>query len=125
MALEAPGFSNGMCKAAADLSTHQYKFMKVSAEFTVNLNDVSGGNCLGVLQDKPKNAGDPANVMVEGVTKVKLGANLSAGAEVMSNASGVAIAATGAGAVALGILLESGSTGEVVTMQLLRNTKTA
>ena len=123
MAQQVPGFSNGICKANADLSTHQFKFMKVSGDFTVDLNTTNAGNCLGVLQDKPNAAGVPANVMVDGVTKVKLGATLTAGAEVMSNASGVAVAATGVNAVVMGVLLEGGASGEIVTMQLLRSAK--
>lgn len=124
MALEQPGFATGICAAAADLRTHQFKFVRVSGEFAINLNTTNAANCLGVLQDKP-NTGEPATVMVDGVTKVRLGATLSAGAEVMSNNAGLAVAATGAAAVVMGILLEGGATNEIVTLQLIRSTKTA
>jgi hypothetical protein len=124
MAQQVPGFTNGICKAAADLSAHQFKFMKVtSAGFTVDLNTTNAANCLGVLQDKPAAAGLPAAVMVDGITKVKLGATVAAGVDVMSNTAGLAITATGAAAVVMGTLLEGGVANDIVTMQLLRATK--
>jgi hypothetical protein len=124
MALQVPGFTNGICRAAADLSTHQFKFMRVSAEFEVNLNTTLGAPCIGILQDKPT-AGVAAAVMIDGISKVRLGATLAAGAEVMSSAAGLAVAATGAGMVVMGILLEGGANGEIGTIQLARSTKTS
>lgn len=121
MAVEQPGFQNGLCLAAADLSTHQYKFVLPTGDFTVNLNTTSGGGCLGVLQNKPK-SGAEANVMVDGITKVKLGGTVTAGQHVMSNAAGLGVVLSGANSVSHGVALEGGDSGEVIALQLLRQT---
>jgi len=50
------------------------------------------------------------------VHEVELGATLAAGAEVMSNGSGQAIALAGVDVIGAGILLEGGDSGEIVAM---------
>lgn len=77
--------------AGASLISDQYKFVKNSAAGMV-LNNVNGGQCSGVLQNKPA-AGDGASVAIGGVTKIYAGAVIARGASVMSNASGLAVTA--------------------------------
>lgn len=120
MAIQQPGLSNGLCKANADLSAHQFKFVRVTAaDFTVDLNSVNNGQCLGVLQDKPK-AGEPANVMVDGVSKLKLGGPVAIGGLISSTAAGLGQAATGVNTVVQAMALEAGVLNDIIAVQLIR-----
>ncbi len=78
--------------ASADLSSYQYTFVKIGSAGVVN-NTVNGDLCDGVLQDAPAAAGRSASVCYEGVSKVKAGAAVLKGADVMSNTVGKAITA--------------------------------
>ena len=77
-------------KAAGDLSTKQYLFMKVSAAQTVDTCAGITDKAIGVLQDKPAAAGRNASVAVAGTTKVVAGAAITAGTYVAPMASGKA-----------------------------------
>lgn len=104
--------------AAADLSTHQFKFMKINSSAQAALCSVLGERIVGVLQDKPSAAGKAGSLMVgAGVTKITLGATLAAGASVTTSAAGVAVA-TQAGHYQAGILLEGGDATHIVSMVL-------
>ncbi len=79
--------------AATDLRTHQFKFMKMSGSRGVTIT-VAGEAALFVLGNAP-NAGEAAELYDHGICKVIAGAALAtAGTKVMSNASGLAVAAT-------------------------------
>jgi hypothetical protein len=78
--------------AGGDLSSDQYKFVKLTASGAL-VNTTNGGVCDGVLQDKPNASGRAATVMDAGVSKVLAGAVVAKGALVMSNAVGKAITA--------------------------------
>jgi hypothetical protein len=82
--------------AAADLSAQQFRFMRQTAAFAVNVCAASTDVPVGVLQNKPL-AGEAVDLGLIGTTKVVAGAAIAAGAEVMSDAQGRAITATGAG----------------------------
>lgn len=77
--------------AGADLSSDQFKFVRV-APAGVILNTVNGGKVSGILQGKPT-AGQAAQVGFDGVSKVLAGAAFVAGVELMSDANGKAIEA--------------------------------
>lgn len=57
--------------AAADLSSYQYHFVKLASATTVTYAD-DGGAAIGILQNKPE-SGETANVMVMGVSNMKVG----------------------------------------------------
>jgi hypothetical protein len=78
--------------AGEDLSSHQYKLVKVSAENTVARQTTAGGNIFGVLNNKPEN-GENATVVVGGATRCFAGGTIAAGNEVSVTASGTATAA--------------------------------
>jgi hypothetical protein len=72
----------GYCKsflAAGDLSSYQYYLMKVSADNTVNVCAATTDKPVGILQNKPTAAGQPAEVMVFGVSKCSADAALAYG----------------------------------------------
>lgn len=75
-------------KAAADLSTYQYHFVKLSAAYTVAL---CGANehSIGILQNKPSAAGAAAVVALPGGTsKHVAGEAIAAGKFITSKADG-------------------------------------
>jgi hypothetical protein len=106
--------------AKSDLRALQFTFVKVLLGGEVEANTTSGGYVIGVLQNKP-NVGETAEVAFGGVTKIVLGATVGPAAEVMSDASGRAIAAPGGSApgdFVRGQLLEGGDADEIGTMCL-------
>lgn len=77
-------------KAAGDLSTKQYLFMKLSAAQTVDTCAATTDKSLGVLQDKPSAAGKDASIAVDGTTKVVASGVIAFGAYVAPTAAGKA-----------------------------------
>jgi hypothetical protein len=117
MATEQRGLCIGFLTASADNSTKQHRFVKVSGDLTITVCAASTDKPIGILQNKPA-SGAAADVMITGVSKVILAATLSAGAEVMSDANGAAVAAATATNRSLGILLKGGVSGDVVEVLL-------
>ncbi len=66
-------------KAEGDLSSYQYRFVKVtnSGYGTIPANDGTTQHIIGVLQNKPSAYGRDAKVCVAGHTKVLAGAAIS------------------------------------------------
>ena len=103
--------------ASADLSAHLNKFVVLDSSAEVALAG-AGVHVLGVLQNKPDAQGKPCAVWGTGSTvKVIAGASVSAGANVASNAAGLAIAAT-SGAYIAGVAQNAAASGELVTLFL-------
>lgn len=111
MALEAHVQKNGACTAAADLRTAYGKAVKVTAAFSVNLTTAIGESSLGILQNKP-NTGEAAEVVRSGLCKVKSGAAIAAGADLMVGADGRIITAATAGSRKIGIALEAATAAD-------------
>jgi hypothetical protein len=117
MAYEVPLHKPPVGLAAADLSTPQYKFVKVSAANAVNLVTASTDVVLGVLQNKPV-LGQAAEVECFGVTKVLSGAAVAAGVGVMADATARAVTATATNKPQ-GISLEAAAgAGELISVLL-------
>lgn len=117
MAFEQRIVCVGNCEAAADLSAKQFHFVKVTAANKVNIATAAGESVLGVLQNKPK-AGEAADVMALGITKVKIGVGgLTAGAVYETAADGTAIAVTAA-KVGMGTVLSGGNAGEIASVTI-------
>jgi hypothetical protein len=116
MTTESPSVKDGaQCVAAANYwnpgtalygpqGSGQYLLVTVSAPRTVALQTVSGGQCYGVLQNAPS-AGQAADVQLHGVTKVVVGAAVTAGQELQCDTNGRAI--TFASGRKVGYALES------------------
>ena len=83
MALNGPGIKKSF-KAGEDLSTHQYKFVYLSAADTVSLVTATTDVAIGVLQNTPT-LGQDADVMIMGLSKVVAGDDLSVGELVYSD----------------------------------------
>lgn len=107
--------------SGTDLRTKQYHFVKINGTDSnkVDICDAIGEYSLGTVDCVIQHGAsydasnpDNINVAVDGIHKVVLGANLTAGTPITTDASGQAIGAVATN-YALGILMESGSTGEV------------
>lgn len=105
-------------EANGDQSGNQYKFVKLGAS-GVALNTTSGGQCTGVLQNKPT-SGQIGEVAVGGVAMVMAGAAVARGADVMSDTAGLAITATGTGAYIQGEAMEAAAAANDVIAVLLK-----
>lgn len=111
--------------AGADLSALQYTFVKLEAGNGNQRKIVAvtgpGQRPLGVLQNNPKE-GEPANVAITGMARVKCGAAISYGGSIKANTIGRAIPVTGlsnsASTFSLGFVLEDGVAGQIVDVLL-------
>ncbi len=80
-------------KAAADLRTHQYKVMELTAADTVNLANAAADVGFGILDNKP-NTGQAAEVVHFGRTQGMVdgsGTNIGVGDWLGPNSSGVLV----------------------------------
>ena len=92
--------------ASADLSTYQYHFVKVSGSRTVTVCTAVTDCPLGILQNKPA-SGEEATIAVGGVSKFAVGADITAGDYIGTDATGNGVAKTNATHFAIGRALES------------------
>jgi len=103
--------------AGADLSSSQYKFVKLDSNGNAVAVAAATDAPIGVLQNTPT-SGQEAEVVVSGGTKLLLGGTVAAGGRVSPNATGagVAIAAgTDTTKYLCGQALTGGASGEIVT----------
>ena len=91
MAFEQDGFSISR-EAAADLSAHQHKFVKLNSSGQIAAIAAATDIPVGVLQDKPDAAGKVGRVMVGGITKLQGDADLAKGDLIGTSADGQAAA---------------------------------
>ena len=98
--------------AGADLSTAQYKFVKLAADGEYDLAG-NGAQAEGVAQNDPAAQGRALAVATAGIVKVVVGTGgLTAGDDVASGAAGVAITAASGDAI-LGVALDDATVGTV------------
>lgn len=117
MAIENLNFVAGHFAAAADYSaTGQYRGMvaSTSANHTAVLASVAGQQIIGVLRNEPE-SGEACEIVIEGIAKVILGGTVVRGDRLSVNSAGAFVAAGGAGAIA-GVALESGASGNIISM---------
>jgi hypothetical protein len=78
----------------ADMSTYRNRFLKISADNTVNLATAITDAVIGIQEDIPHPAaGAQVNVCLLGSPQVVSGAAYGAGAKLTTNATGKAVAA--------------------------------
>jgi hypothetical protein len=103
--------------AAADLSSAQYKFVKLDGNGKAALCSAATDRPIGVVQNAPT-SGQEAEVLVVGGTKVVAGGTVAVGAAVGTGASATAVAMT-AGTdttkYVVGTALSGAASGEVFT----------
>jgi hypothetical protein len=99
--------------AAADLRTHQYKFVQIDGDGKVALAG-DDAHADGVVLNAP-NTNEAATVGILGVLKVKCGAAVTRGGNVSTGANGAA-KNTDTNAAILGTALETGANGRVISI---------
>lgn len=100
-------------QASADLSAAQYLIMDINSSSQLATVATKGAKMAGVLQDKPAAAGRVGALGISGKTKVVLGATVAAGAEVISDANGKAIATDAIDQYVLGTCVVGGDANEI------------
>ncbi len=105
--------------AGADLSAKQFHFVEQSnADGTVTVCDNAADRPIGVLQNTPK-AGEAADVLIVGGSKVAAGATASPGQPVFTSASGTAVTAAIGGAAStayvVGTFIQPAAAGAITT----------
>jgi hypothetical protein len=101
--------------ASGDLSASQFCFVGIDSAGRIAL-PAAGGDCVGVLQDKPDaidRVGQVGMLNMSGKLKVVSGATLNPGVKVQSDGSGHAIAAL-TGDHVLGTTLKASVAGDLV-----------
>lgn len=78
MSIEVKGFIDSTRVAGADLSSHQYKFVKLNSSGQVVICAAAADKPYGILQDKPA-SGVGASVMCNGISKVIMAAGNTQG----------------------------------------------
>lgn len=89
MAFEIPGFTDGTRPAGGDLSTKQYYFVKLNSSGQVVIIAANTDKPYGILQNAPT-AGQLAEVMLMGISKVSADADLAIGDQIGASADGQA-----------------------------------
>jgi hypothetical protein len=107
--------------AAADLSAKQYYAVKIDATGKAAMAG-AGQNAVGILRNNPT-ADQPAAVMVLGIALAMYGGAVTAGDNLMTDANGKLITATGTNPVVC-VAMESGADGEVHSVILVTRTST-
>lgn len=105
--------------AGADLSAAQYCFVKTNSTAKTIVLCGDGEDAFGVLQDKPT-SGQAACVAIGGVTKLKIGASVTAGTAISSGANGLGNTSAN-GDYMLGYALDGGANGEIIPVKLDKN----
>jgi len=105
-------------EAGSDLSAAQYLFVDVASDGQIDVVGTKGAKALGILQDKPAAKGRPGCVGIGGVSKVECGATIAAGAEVISDDDGAALAKDAVSQFVMGSALEGGDAGEIIAIRM-------
>lgn len=116
--------SIGDLTASADCSAKQYCFAKVSGVRTLTFTAAATDRPLGIIQNKPLSGG-AVDLGIDGESQIVVGAAVTAGQELMSNAAGQGIPATGSGAIVGAIALETATTlGQQIAVLITPNGRT-
>jgi hypothetical protein len=117
VAYEIPGFSFTLV-AGEDLTASQFCAVDVEVSTGQAVLPTEGGRAIGVVQNNPDD-GEPATIVVTGVTKVLVGATgVVAGNNVTVDDDGTFIQASGTD-LAIGVALKTNAAGELGTVLLL------
>jgi len=105
MAWEIPGMKISI-RTITNLSAKQFYFVKMTAAGDVALASATTDKVIGILQNKPS-SGKTAEVMVNGLSKVKGAAGLNELDLIGSDSSGLAATNTSAGEYLVGQVVKA------------------
>jgi len=106
-------------EASADLSAKQFHFMAITSSGQIAAAG-DGVAVDGILQDNPSAAGRVGALGVRGVSKLVVGAAVSAGDDISPNAAGRGVLST-TGDVIAGVALEDGGADGNIISFLINN----
>ena len=117
MAYVSENLRMGTVAAAADLRSHQWKLVKMTAG-GINICAAATDVPIGILANKP-NIGEAALVDCLGTSKVEAGAAIAVGGTISTAADAQAVTSTTSGHIVVGQALEAATAaGQVVTVFL-------
>lgn len=98
----------------------QYRGIKLTGAHQVGLATAASDIIVGIIQNKPQRAGEPATVGISGVTNVMSGAAFAAGVEIVVDGTSrfIAGATTGHGRKLISLGVSSGA-GQLVPAMLI------
>jgi hypothetical protein len=109
-----------------DLSSYKYYLGKLSSSLII-LGDTKGGVVDGVITEKIKGSATdekPIVLQISGIARIKAGGNISEHDQVVDGGGGTIIADDGANQFVVGIALEDGVSGDLVSVRLTLNPTT-
>lgn len=108
--------------AASDMTGAEFLAVKFNENGKIVKASTAGEKALGLLgaADGDKKTGDTVTVQIKECALWKLGATVTAGAELATDASGKAVTAT-AGNYVLAIALEAGEADSVIKVQIVKS----
>lgn len=117
----AANYFNPASALAGPGGSGQFLGVNISASRTTAVQTTVGGQIYGVLQNTP-NINEASDVGIHGITKMVAGASITAGAELMVDASGRFITwVAGSGYFKVGMALETTSAANNVFSGLIYN----
>jgi len=106
-------------KAAADLSSYQYRFMKMNDDNEVTYSGANGKS-VGILMNKPDAAGKPAEVYGPGsYAKLKINETISVGDLLTSTSTGLGEQVDAAGEFCGAIALQAGVQNDIIEVMVV------
>lgn len=120
MAWEKPDFMISM-EANADLSAKQYYFVEIVTGYKADVCNAATDRPIGILQNKPK-AGETAEIMVSGVSKVSADGVVALGDQIGTSADGqadVKTAGTDTTEYVVGVALEAAAAAAEIIAVLI------
>lgn len=119
-AYEGAQLREGTLKAAADLSSKQYHFVKLASATTVNVCSAITDIPIGILQNDPE-SGEAAVITIFGISKMVADGTIAAGNIIGTSADSQAdaiAAGTDTTVYTMGCAIGAASAGETFTMFL-------
>ena len=121
MAFEISNYAVKISRVAgADLSAKQYHFVEMAADGTVTACDNAGDLPIGVLQNAPK-AGQEAEVLVVGGTKIVAGGAVTTASVIGTDAAGKAVAKNTSTDFRVGRIIDSTGAADGVVVSAIIN----
>jgi hypothetical protein len=108
--------------AGADLSALQYTLVKMGTGFTVVAATAATDNIIGVLMNKPV-SGDPAEIAIGGVAKLKSGGVWAAGNTITATTGGVGIVSATDAHRVVGFALEVAAANDLAKVLVMPHQK--
>lgn len=110
--------------ANGDMSTMQYGFVRLSGstsvDFEVAQSTAATQQSIGILMNAPASSGDPAEVAISGVARLRFDGSIAQGGNIICSSGGKGLAdSTASGNWVQAVSLQNGSASGVYDVKLL------